>query len=501
MPPIKMASTNTIRPASPWTLQGSGTKSGPIINTPQIMAERNSAANAPQSPQSAQVKAAGREWNSSVDALQSSQAQQIKAVGKEWNSSADMLRSQQAQQMKVAVENWEPTANTLRPSSAVEGPIVLEDKIMIYSQTAHKVQYFGANRVRIETLASIDPSSIIILDKNNIQISYSFQNETDKKPRLELKEQYTEPLTVSYMFGNIGWTPQLNIIFDNDSEARIYLSAVMNNDTGETFDLNTVLMSGDIRQPQIETSSRSVRMSSMLARPAPQAFNESYASADTDTADAVPEDYKSYFLGKVQLYSKDIVRLNGYSIAIDKVYSHDLSSTNKVSFYYNFVAPDFIPKCRAKLYGSELSDGGNIGPFIGESSVKETQRNNNVDVGIGYHFGSCYVVLVESLPDKDIGMDDRVPPLTYLVKKSLKLSSDVVSRSHVDVKLVLKYAFDITAIKEFSIKPDFTNKDGYTEWFVNLKAISPDSDIPDTHHFECIVSWTGAKPIRAEKNG
>jgi hypothetical protein len=422
--------------------------------------------------------------------------------------------------------------------------ILPEDKIVIYSKSAHRILHFKKGTDEIETINNIDVNSILVLDDDDSQIPYSLSNDTDKKPLIKLKFITSKDITLSYMFGGISWIPKADIIIEKEPsgilllsnqllsplgqsnpkqnlsqrttskfpennlksnivnrlipsgkklinsnlQAKIYLSACINNTTGETFNTDTTLIAGSINQPQISSpranqfyANQSMRLSAV---PMNEISNDSYSAVQNN--DSLPEDYKSYPLGQVKLYSKDIVPLDSNQVKINKIYSHDLNSGNSVELSYSFNAPDFIPNCKVKMYTSKLTE--KIGSFIGESNIKESQKGTDVNISMG----SSSVVLCQSsfeeLPNVEIQADSTEKDnQTYLVEKSVRLSSKITNCSHENVTLVLKYLFPDRNEKTFSEIPYFTTKDGYTEWHYDLNGIIGNDQ--QIYNFECIVKW------------
>jgi hypothetical protein len=417
-----------------------------------------------------------------------------------------------------------------------------EDRIIIYSKSAHRILHLKEGIDEIETINNIDVNSILIIDDEDSQIAYSISGDSDKKPLIKLKFMTKNDITVSYMFSGISWLPKADIIiekkFNNSStssltrtslvssssrksmsktvnklrpssesssftgsflEAKVYLSASINNNTGETFNTNTTLIAGSIKQPEINPPSRNSYSNQSLRMAAVPMMNESVSSSSysaVQNSDSLPEDFKSYDLNKVKLYSKDILPLSSSLIPINKLYTHDLSSINNVNLSYKFNAPDFIPNCKVRLYTSKEME--RVGSFIGESNLKESHKGTDVDISLG----SSSVVLcqssIENLPDVEIP-DKSQNSLTYLVEKTIRLSSKITNCSHDNVTLILKY-FSDSQEKTFSEPPYYANKDGYVEWHYDLDAIIEDDQ--QVFSFECIIKWKELvqKPIVVSPN-
>lgn len=129
-------------------------------------------------------------------------------------------------------------------------PIVEKERLTLYDNFAHYLLK-STDKKEFTYPDSIIEDSIIVLDPNNDSVPFEFTQDEEEKPFIKVKEDISRARTLSYRFGKIKWkavaTGIVNII-DNDVKIDVKLRAMIENDSGESFDMELAFFSENVTQ-------------------------------------------------------------------------------------------------------------------------------------------------------------------------------------------------------------------------------------------------------------
>lgn len=251
----------------------------------------------------------------------------------------------------------------------------------------------GGNRqpyiIRVVGYDTIMPTLNDLSDSNNTQGDI-----------LQVFSSTTEPLTITYLLDGLQWTAHHTIVIDTqsmvgqsgiDNPVVLWrIGGAIQNTTEIPFTTTKLrLVAGSVNQPRHHKIHSNQRKAMMMA--------ESTAlgsQSDSLDVDVIPvDDYVAYdlpdqplVLGSHSTTDVEIRTLTGFSTR--KIYKIALEAgiddgLQRSEVVYRLRAPDFIPAGQAIVYQYD-PEVGTIGSLLGAVNIRESQRDQEVDLAIGH---------------------------------------------------------------------------------------------------------------------
>nr|QBK91433.1 MAG: hypothetical protein LCPAC302_00530 [Pithovirus LCPAC302] len=277
----------------------------------------------------------------------------------------------------------------------------------------------------IDLFSDIDGiHSYKITDYKQISVK---ERTTDGKISITINENDKGNIILSYLFNDIGWRAQYNIILSDDKIKIMKLVGIIHNKTNESISGNINLVAGDF--PNTLFSSDSMRSDENLER-----------SVEGNVFD----EYYRYRLGSLCLEDKTSITLSTMTdLSTEKFYQHNVSSGNKVNVGYRFNAPNYLPTGPVCLYKTHKKDIR----YMGSGYIDEKQKDDVVDIILG----TTTNVKINSIVTLT-NLDDN--------RKSVNIVSSISGGNTQDI--VLRYYVGKSNVISVDVEP--IRKIDYLEW-------------------------------------
>lgn len=358
----------------------------------------------------------------------------------------------------------------LPSSTDISSILILDSKNNTIPFVIDKDTYFEANERVIVTkngleytgsILNIDDRNITIFDGTikRIQKYDSVTNIKSFDSGLKLQIGSAVHYTISYLVSDISWTCVGTATIDKN-KMQLHISANINNDLGNDFQGACKLIAGNVNQyikPRMNMMMKEMSVSAQSSQPA-----ESSAL----------EDYVSYDIGYKNLQKQNMFELVNIPLDCYKIYTH-ITQSGVVNYGYTCKPSIFIPKCHISLY--EMKDG-KINSFIGSTNIRETQKNNIINM----YIGESTLVECKSIVTSMTNIDEVNIAKYKLPNKGWQIvfenvSADIRNLTQDPISLKMKHYVGTRTILDNTQCNNYTRtSEGYIEWDFEIK---PSTDI------------------------
>lgn len=277
-------------------------------------------------------------------------------------------------------------------------------------------------------------------------------------------------ITISYLFSDISWSCiGTALIDDTDNTMYLRLSGYIdNNEFDITADVS--LVTGEVNQND-----------NHLRKMVPMAMMKSSTTSKKQTS---LEDYVKYDIGNRTIHNKSIVEIGVKNLDITKMYVH-VTDSDLVDFGYRFIASEFIPKCKMKVYS--IDSNADIDSFLGSTTIKESQKGDTVDIIIGRSTilqckDKAVTVLDHEMTDDEIKTHSLDNQKWHMITENIEV--EIINHSDKPATLILKHFIGEKKILEVSCEK-YNRKREFIEWILQISPMT--NNEPYREMFNCKI--------------
>ena len=196
----------------------------------------------------------------------------------------------------------------------------------------------------------------------------AIKKRSDDQSKITVNLSEINKLNLSYMFGEVGWSANYNIVLEDDNIKTFKLVGKVYNNNGNELDGDIVLVAGNVSSPVTDVhQTTAVRSMSMSERT--EGMNE-----------GMSDEYHHYHIGSHLIdKNKNIKLLSIDNIESKKYYFHVVTTKNRVEYGYQLKAPNFLPDGKVYLYNKHGEDV----IYVGTTQMKEHQEGDDVELVLG----------------------------------------------------------------------------------------------------------------------
>lgn len=269
----------------------------------------------------------------------------------------------------------------------------------------------------------------------------------------------------SYIFSNIGWSTQYNIIINEYNDISLYVKAIIFNNTDTNIRIdNLILMSG---KPNKTSSPRSNYYSSKALASSFAPSNDDYSNDNTE--------YYPYNID-INILNYNVIGKNLHinlfdiiNVPSEKYFRHNISTQSETSFGYLFETSQNLPAGNSYIYSKQNNI---IGQYIGSSRILDHRANDLIDINVGNTTLVKFDTVLDSKYESDHNENNINDINTILRKITTNFTTKIVNSSLYTELAVLRFTIGNNNIISVSVNPsvDYIRKDDYIEWSFDVST-------------------------------
>lgn len=277
----------------------------------------------------------------------------------------------------------------------------------------------------------------------------AIKKRSDDQSKITVNLSDLDKLNLSYMFGEVGWSANYNIVLENDNIKTFKLTGKVYNNNGNELEGDIVLVAGNV-SPPVPDVHQPTAIRSMSMAEQTEGMNE-----------GMSDEYHHYHIGSHKVKkNKNIKLLSVNDIGADKYYFHVVTTKNRVEYGYQLKAPNFLPVGKVYLYNKHGEDV----IYVGTTQMKERQEGDDVELMLGNTSKVQVESHVTSVSLDDNGQENHKKNNDK--RSEINIMSTIENHNDNKANIILKYYVGRNKILSSTYKYEL--KKDHVQWKITL---------------------------------